>query len=45
MFLTWPLIPKPDKNSERKENYKAISLINISVKTFKQNISTLNSVI
>lgn len=38
-------MPKLGKNNERKENYKATSLINTNTKTFKQNSSTLNSVI
>ena len=34
------LIPKPDKNTTRKENYKIISLINIHAKIINNVLAT-----
>ena len=39
---TITLIPIPDKNATKKENYRPISLINIDEKTFKKNPSKQN---
>ena len=31
-LILWGLIPKPDKDNTKKENYKSISLMNIDEK-------------
>ena len=39
------LIPKPDKDTTRKENYRAISLMNIDEKNSQLNTNKLNTTI
>ena len=36
---TITLIPKPDKDSTKKENYRPISLINKDAKVFHKNLA------
>ena len=38
-------VPKPDKDTTKKENYKLISLMNKDSKLLKKKISTSNSII